>query len=91
MNNANPALVTTTPEDVRAAAYQRLQSVVQALHMSLHEIQQYHDKFADACCDSERADLMNWTVQYLVYCAVPNLRIDLLADSQSELYGLAKD
>jgi hypothetical protein len=41
--------------------------------------------------DTERARLMSWAVNYLVCISVPNLRIDLLADSQSELIALERE
>ena len=91
MNDPRHAIAVIAAEQVRHDAAQRLQSVVQALQMSVHEIERYHAKFAEASCDTERTKLMKWTVQYLVCCTVPNLRIDLLADSQFDLDALCKD
>lgn len=91
MNDPRHAIAVIAAEQIRHDAAQRLQSVVQALEMSVHEIERYHAKLAEARCDIERAKLMNWTVHYLVCCTVPNLRIDLLADSQFDLDALCKE
>jgi hypothetical protein len=91
MNDPRRAINVIAAEQVRHDAAQRLQSVVQALQMSVHEIERYHAKLAEARCDTERAKLLNWTVHYLVCCTVPNLRIDLLADSKFDLDALCKE
>lgn len=91
MNDPGHAIAVIAAEQVRHDAAQRLKSVVQALQMSVHEIERYHAMLAEARCDTERAKLMDWAVHYLVCCTVPNLRIDLLADSQSELNALCKE
>ena len=91
MNEPRHAFAVIAAEQVHRDAAQRLQSVVQALQMSVHEIERYHAKFAEASCDTERAKLMSWTVHYLVCCTVPNLRIDLLANSQFDLDALCKE
>lgn len=75
----------------RSTAAQRLKTVIQALEMSIHEIERYQAKLHEASSDAERAQIINWTVHYLVCYAVPNMRIDLLADSQFELNALAQE
>ena len=42
-------------------------------------------EFDGAATDGDRAKILNWTINHLVTNIQPNLRIDLLADSQSEL------
>lgn len=91
MNDPSHAINVIAAEQVRRDAAQRLQSVVQALQVSVHEIERYHAKLAEARSDTERAKLMNWTVHYLVCCTVPNLRIDLIAESQFDLDALCKE
>jgi len=91
MNDPSHAINVIAAEQVRRDAAQRLQSVVQALQVSVHEIERYHAKLAEARSDTERAKLMNWTVHYLVCCTVPNSRIDLIAESQFDLDALCKE
>ena len=48
----------------------------------------YADKFDNASTDYDRAKVINYAINHL-YCNIqPNLRIDLLADSQAELAKL---
>ena len=58
------------------------------LQRSVDEMDRYQDRFQDCKTDAERAQVMNWAVNYLVCNIAPNLRIDLLADSQAELRAL---
>jgi len=91
MSDLQTGIAAMMAEQVRHNAAQRLQTVIETLEMSIHEIERYQAKLNDAACDTERAELMNWTVQFLVCYAVPNMRIDLLADSQFELKALAQE
>ncbi|MCD8523955.1 MAG: hypothetical protein LRY72_17085 [Saccharospirillaceae bacterium] len=91
MSDLHTGIAAMMAEQVRHNAAQRLQTVIQALEMSIHEIERYQAKLLEAANDAERVELINWTVQYLVCYAVPNMRIDLLADSQFELKALAQE
>lgn len=91
MSDLHTGIDAMMAEQVRHNAFQRLQTVIQAMEMSIHEIERYQVKLLEAANDAERVELMNWTVQYLVCYAVPNMRIDLLADSQFELKALRQE
>jgi hypothetical protein len=72
----------------REKANQRLQDAVNVLQRSMYEILRYQERLQDCKTDKERAQVVNWAVNYLVCNITPNLRIDLLADSQAELRAL---
>jgi hypothetical protein len=91
MNDLNKGLTDAVSEHTRSQAAKRLQVVIRTLQMTIHEIERYHAKFDEVATDTERARLMSWAVNYLVCISVPNLRIDLLADSQSELIALERE
>ena len=73
----------------RDKAEQRLRDAVNVLHRSIDEINRYQERLLDCKTDVERSQVINWAVNYLVCSITPNLRIDLLADSQAELRALA--
>ena len=70
-------------------AKQRLQDAVNTLQRSMRELEAYIERFDQADNDRERSQIVNWAVNYLVCSITPNLRIDLLADSQAQLAGLS--
>jgi hypothetical protein len=72
----------------REKATQRLQDAVNVLQRSMYEIERYQERMQECKTDKERAKVVNWAVNYLVCNITPNLRIDLLADSQAELRAL---
>lgn len=89
MTNFNERLVQMVAAQAREKANQRLQDALKILQRSMDEIERYQDRFQDCKSDSERAQVINWAVNYLVCNIMPNLRVDLLADSQAELRALA--
>jgi hypothetical protein len=75
-------------QQVRELAKQRLQSALNSLQRAIYDLEVYVDKYDSAATDYERAKVINYAINHL-YCNIqPNLRIDLLADSQAELAKL---
>ena len=75
-------------QQVREQAKQRLQSAINSLQRAMYDLEVYADKYDNAGTDYERAKVVNYAINNL-YCNIqPNLRIDLLADSQAELAKL---
>lgn len=75
-------------QQVRELAKQRLQSALNSLQRAMYDLEVYVDKYDSAATDYERAKVINYAINHL-YCNIqPNLRIDLLADSQAELAKL---
>jgi len=70
-------------------AKERLQDAVNTLQRSMYELEVYIERFDEADTERERSQVVNWAVNYLVCSITPNLRIDLLADSQAQLAALA--
>jgi DNA-binding transcriptional regulator YbjK len=70
-------------------AKERLQDAVNTLQRSMYELEVYIERFEQADTERERSQIVNWAVNYLVCSITPNLRIDLLADSQAQLAALA--
>ena len=71
-------------------AADRLQDAVDTLQRCMCEVERYGERFSEAATDRERAQVVNWVINYLVCSITPNLRIDLLADSQAQLAALAQ-
>ena len=75
-------------QQVRGIAKQRLQSALNSLQRAMYDLEVYVDKYDSAATDYDRAKVINYAINHL-YCNIqPNLRIDLLADSQAELAKL---
>jgi hypothetical protein len=75
-------------QQVREIAKQRLQSAINSLQRSMYGLELYVDKFDNASTDYDRAKVINCAINHL-YCNIqPNIRIDLLADSQADLAKL---
>lgn len=72
----------------RNQAVERLQSVINTLQRNTYCIETYLEKLEDAKDDAERARVLNSAISHLVCNIQPNLRIDLLAESQAELTKL---
>jgi len=84
----NPETQALHEQQVREIAKQRLQSSINSLQRAMYDLEVYADKFDNASTDYERAKVINYAINHL-YCNIqPNLRIDLLADSQAELAKL---
>ncbi len=72
-------------EMTRKNARESLMNARNTLERALQEMDRYIAQFDDAANDWDRAKVLNWSINHLVCNIQPNLRIDLLADSQSEL------
>ena len=84
----NKELQEISAQQVRDMAKERLQSAINSLQRAMYALEVYADKFDNAATDYERGKVMNYAINHL-YCNIqPNLRIDLLADSQAELAKL---
>ena len=85
---ANRELKELQAQQVREQAKQRLQSAINSLQRAMYDLEVYADKYDSAGTDHDRAKVINYAINHL-YCNIqPNLRIDLLADSQAELAKL---
>ena len=75
-------------EHTSQQANQRLQSAINCLQRIMYSMECLLEKLDEAMDDAERARVMNSAINHLVTGIQPNLRIDLLADSQAELAKL---
>jgi uncharacterized protein with von Willebrand factor type A (vWA) domain len=66
-------------------AKERLQHAANTLQRSMRELEAYIERFDQADTERERSQIVNWAKNHLVCNITPNLRIDLLADSQAGL------
>lgn len=73
---------------VRERARERLQFSINTLQRSVDVMQTYVEMLEEAENDQRRAEVMNWSINYLITSIQPNLRIELLAQSQAELAKL---
>lgn len=74
---------------IRDKAQRHLQSAINTLQQNMYEMECYLENFDSAMADAERAKIINRAINHLVCSIQPNLRIDLLAESQAELAVLA--
>ena len=72
-------------EMTRKNARESLMNARNTLERALQEMDSYVAQFDGAATDGDRAKILNWTINHLVSSIQPNLRIDMLADRQSEL------
>lgn len=72
-------------EMTRQNARESLMNARNTLERALQEMERYITKFDDATTDRDRAKVLNWSINHLACNIQPNLRIDMLADRQSEL------
>lgn len=73
----------------RTHARERLQDAINTLQRSMYDMECYVERLEAADSDRQRAQVLNWAINRLVCNIQPNLRIDLLAESQAELTVLA--
>lgn len=78
-------LVAIQAKQTRNLAQERLQTAINTLQRSMYDLECYSERLDAADSDSERAWVMNGAINHLVCNIQPNLRIDLLAESQAEL------
>jgi hypothetical protein len=69
----------------REQAVQQMQEAINHLQRSHYEMDRYLERMEEAVTDRERAQILNWSINHLVCNIMPNLRIDLLANSQAAL------
>lgn len=78
-------LAAIQAKQTRKLAQERLQAAINTLQRSMYEMECYVERLEAADSDSERAWVMNGAINHLVCNIQPNLRVDLLAESQAEL------
>jgi hypothetical protein len=66
-------------------AAERMQDAVNTLERGINEMQRYIQRYEQATNDGERGKVINRFLTYLATAITPNIRFDLLADSQAEL------
>ena len=66
-------------------AAERMQGAVNTLERGIDEMQRYIQRFDEATNDGERCKIVNRFLTYLASGITPNIRFDLLADSQAQL------
>ena len=69
----------------REQAVQQMQEAINHLQRTHFEMDCYLERMEEAATDRERAQILNWSINHLVCNIMPNLRIDLLANSQAAL------
>ena len=84
----NTQVTSLKAKHIRNQAHQRLQSAINCLQRSMYRMECFLEMIDSAKIDAERAQHMNSAINYLVNGIQPNLRIDLLAQSQAELAKL---
>ncbi len=71
------------------SAENRLNVVRLTLMRALEEVGKYQQRFTEESDLAKKADILNWTINYLTTGIYPNLRIDLLATAQANLKAIA--
>ena len=66
-------------------ASEALEAARKTLERALQEVATYQVKLAEAQTPDQKADIINWTINYLATGIYPNLRIDQLASAQADL------
>ena len=69
----------------REQAVQQMQETINHLQRNHYEMDRYLERMEEAATDRERAQILNCSINHLVCNIMPNLRIDLLANSQAAL------
>jgi len=71
-------------------ATEALETARGTLERVLQEVQTYQAKLAGAQTSEQKADIVNWTINYLASNIYPNLRLDQLAAAQAELKACSR-
>lgn len=66
-------------------AVESLEQVRKALLRAANEIEFYQSKLSLATTQKQKAEVVNWSINYLATGIYPNLRIDQLANAQADL------
>jgi DNA topoisomerase VI subunit B len=69
----------------RDAARTAILQARQALDHAAEEVDNYLEKFRDAETDTEKATAVNWCIHYLASNVVSSLRLEHMANAQTEL------
>jgi DNA topoisomerase VI subunit B len=69
----------------RDAARAAILQARQALERAAEEVDNYLEKFRDAETDTEKATAVNWCIHYLASNVVRSLRLERMANAQTEL------
>jgi Tfp pilus assembly protein PilE len=69
----------------RDAAKAAILQARQALERAAEEVDNYLEKFRDAKTDTEKASAVNWCIHYLASNVVSSLRLERMANAQTEL------
>jgi DNA topoisomerase VI subunit B len=69
----------------RDAARAAILQARQALERAAEEVDNYLEKFRDAETDTEKATAVNWCIHYLGSNVVSSLRLERMANAQTEL------
>ena len=72
-------------------ASEALEAARKTLERALQEVATYQVKLAEAQTPEQKADVVNWTINYLSSGIYPNLRIDQLASAQADLKAQSLD
>lgn len=78
-------LVANEAKHAREQAVQKMQEAINYLQRTHYEMDRYLERMEEAATDRERAQILNWSINHLVCNIMPNLHIDLLANSQAAL------
>ena len=84
-STADPDYQIIEANYIREKATERLEDAINFLQRSAYDLKLYAEKLEGAEDDRQRAQVMNWAINHLVCNILPNIRIDLLANSQAEL------
>ncbi len=71
-------------------AAEALETVRKTLERALKEVEAYQLQLAEAGTPEQKADVVNWVINYLASGIYPNLRIDQLASAQADLKACSK-
>jgi hypothetical protein len=84
-SNQATELAAYEAKHAREQAVQQMQEAINHLQRTHYEMDRYLERMEEAATDRERAQILNWSINHLVCNIMPNLRIDLLANSQAAL------
>ncbi len=71
-------------------ATEALETVRKTLERALQEVDAYQLQLAGAGTPEQKADVINWVINYLASGIYPNLHMDQLASAQADLKACSK-
>lgn len=78
-------LAVNEAKHAREKAVQQMQEAINHLQRTHYEMDRYPERMEEVATDLERAQILNWSINHLLCNIMPNLRINLLANSQAAL------